>query len=60
MNKLSKATAVIGILVILYAAFSRFYGEPSVAMLRFKSSNILVLGNTVLLISLILKDWVSK
>lgn len=46
---------VLGLLVVAYAIFSRFYGQPSVAMKYFKSNSVLLLGNTILLVAAITK-----
>ncbi|MBM3247993.1 MAG: hypothetical protein FJZ10_01010 [Candidatus Omnitrophica bacterium] len=49
MKWMESGLFVFGGLLVFYAFFSRFYGEPSVAMHQFKSSSILVLANTVLI-----------
>jgi hypothetical protein len=53
---MSRVLMVIGLVLVAYAIFSRFFGMPSIAMTRFKSINFLVLANTALILSLILKD----
>ncbi|MFH1655026.1 MAG: hypothetical protein ABH954_00230 [Candidatus Omnitrophota bacterium] len=53
---MSKVLLVIGMVLVAYAMFSRFYGMPSVAMMRFRSINFLILANTTLILSLILKE----
>lgn len=55
MKDQSKTLLILGILVVAYAIFSRFYGKPSIAMNYFKSSNVLLLGNTILILSAIAK-----
>ncbi len=59
MEKLSKVLMVIGLVLVAYAIFSRFYGMPSVAIMRFKSVSFLVLANTTFLLSLLLKNNVK-
>jgi len=56
MEGLGKLLAIGGLVLIAYAVFSRFYGMPSVALMQFRSANILVLGNTLLLLSLVIKN----
>ncbi len=53
--KLDKVLLVIGVILVAYAIFSRFYGEPSLACGRFKSSSILLLGNTAMLAAIFCK-----
>lgn len=53
---MSKILIIVGIVLVAYAIFSRFYGLPSVALMRFKSLSFLVLANTAFLLSLVLKD----
>jgi len=53
---MSKVLMVIGLVLIAYAVFSRFYGMPSVAMMQFRSTSFLILANTALILSLVLKD----
>jgi len=55
MKDWSKMLFVLGLLVVAYAIFSRFYGQPSVAMKYFKSNSVLLLGNTILLVAAITK-----
>lgn len=57
MKSLDKVLVVVGIALLAYAIFSRFYGAPSLAMSSFKSSNVLVLANTAFLLAIVLKDW---
>ena len=57
MKGLSKALVILGLILIVYAAFSRFYGAPSVAMTKFRSLSFLLLANTMLILSLIVKDY---
>lgn len=56
MDKMSRILMIIGIVLVAYAIFSRFYGMPSVAITRFKSVSFLVLANTSFLLSLVLKN----
>lgn len=56
MSGISKILITIGLILVAYAVFSRFYGMPSVAMMRFKSVSFLILANTFFLLSLLLKD----
>ncbi|MDD2654841.1 MAG: hypothetical protein PHI86_07040 [Candidatus Omnitrophica bacterium] len=53
---MSRILMIIGVVLVIYAIFSRFYGMPSVALMRFKSVSFLVLANTAFLLSLVLKD----
>lgn len=55
MEKMPKVLIVIGLVLVAYAVFSRFYGMPSVAMMRFKSVSFLILANTTFLLALLLK-----
>jgi len=57
MKALSLIALVIGLTLMVYSVFSRFYGEPSIAMGQFKSTSFLVLSNSVLLVSLILAHY---
>ena len=43
----------LGFLMVVYAVFSRFYGQPSIALYQFRSLSVLILGNTLLVLSLI-------
>ncbi len=55
--KLDKVLLVLGILLVAYAIFSSFYGARDVACLgRCKSSTILLLGNTLVVLSIALKN----
>jgi len=56
MSGISKILITIGLVLVAYAVFSRFYGMPSVAMMHFKSVSFLILANTFFLLSLLLKD----
>ncbi len=51
MKLVEKGLLVLGILLAAYACFSRIYGEPSIAMCRFKSCNILLAANTILVLA---------
>ncbi|MDP2938610.1 MAG: hypothetical protein Q8O13_00795 [Candidatus Omnitrophota bacterium] len=53
--KLDKVLLVIAIICVAYAIFSRFYGQPSIAFGRIKSSSLVLLANTLLLIGLFIK-----
>jgi hypothetical protein len=55
MKNWDKTFLLLGILVIAYAIFSRFYGKQCVAMMHFKSSNVFMAGNTLLLLAAITK-----
>lgn len=55
MKNLEKVLLVIGVILIAYAIFSRFYGQPSIAAKQFKSINILVLANTALILAILSK-----
>lgn len=56
MKNLSQILLVLGFLLLVYAIFSRFYGQPSVALIRFRSLSFLVLANIVFVLSLIAKQ----
>jgi hypothetical protein len=60
MRGISKVLIVVGIVLVAYAVFSRFYGMPSVAMMRFKSVSFLILANTTFLLSIILNSYANK
>lgn len=53
MKILSTVLLVLGCILIIYSAFSRFYGEPSIAFRQFRSINMLILANSALLLCLI-------
>ncbi len=53
MKILSILLLLTGSALIIYSIFSRFYGEPSIALKQFRSINILILGNSLLIICLI-------
>lgn len=53
--KLDKLLFALAILLLAYAIFSRFYGKPSIAMGMFKSSSVLLLANTAMLLALFTK-----
>jgi len=57
MKNLSLMLLIAGCILMVYAVFSRFYGEPSIAMTQFRSVNFLILSNTALLLSLILVHY---
>lgn len=54
MKILSISLLVLGTMLTVYAVFSRFYGQPSVAMHQFRSLSFLIMANTILLLSLII------
>jgi hypothetical protein len=56
MRKLDKIFLVVGFILLVYAIFSRFYGMPSVAMMRFRSLSFLILANMAFILSLIVKE----
>jgi hypothetical protein len=56
MKNTSKALLVLGFLLLAYAIFSRFYGEPSIAMMRFRSLSLLILANMAFILSLIVEQ----
>jgi len=53
MDKLSKVLLFGGFVLLAYAIFSRFYGQPSVAMMRFRSISFLIMANMAFILSLI-------
>lgn len=53
MRIISIFLLVLGFLLVVYAVFSRFYGQPSVALNQFRSLSFLILANTILILSLI-------
>ncbi|MBL7198327.1 MAG: hypothetical protein ISS47_09560 [Candidatus Omnitrophica bacterium] len=55
MKKMSNILLGLGVLLVIYSIFSRFYGEPSVAMRCFRSLSFLIFANTVLILSVIAK-----
>ncbi len=60
MKAASKIFLYTGLVLALYAVFSRFYGEPSVAMKTFTSMGILNVANTLILISIALNQLFKK
>jgi len=60
MQSAAKVFLFSGVILALYAAFSRFYGEPSIALKNFRSINILISANTLILISIALKQFYKK
>lgn len=56
MKNLSQILLALGFVLLVYAIFSRFYGQPSVALIRFRSLSFLVLANIVFVLSLIAKQ----
>jgi hypothetical protein len=56
MKNLSQILLALGFVLLVYAVFSRFYGQPSVALIRFRSLSFLVLANIVFVLSLIAKQ----
>ncbi|MDP3142754.1 MAG: hypothetical protein Q8N14_02235 [Candidatus Omnitrophota bacterium] len=55
MKNWDKTFLLLGILVIAYAIFSRFYGKQGVAMMHFRSTSVFMAGNTLLLLAAITK-----
>lgn len=53
MEKLPKILLIAGFLLLAYAIFSRFYGQPSVALNQFRSVSFLILANMAFTLSLI-------
>jgi hypothetical protein len=53
MKNLEKTFLVIGLILVGYAIFSRFYGEPSIAAKQFRSISVLVLANTALILAVL-------
>lgn len=49
-----------GLTLALYAIFSRFYGEPSVALKMFTSVGVLTAANTLILISIALNQLFKR
>jgi len=45
--------AVVGILVVLVAFFIRFYYEGTVSLMGGRSGSILLVGNTLILVSIL-------
>ncbi|MDD2653501.1 MAG: hypothetical protein PHI86_00100 [Candidatus Omnitrophica bacterium] len=60
MKTSSKFFLFTGVVLALYAVFSRFYGEPSVALKVFSSVGILTAANTLILISISLNQLSRK
>ena len=55
MQKLDQVLLVAGLLAIAYALFSRFYGQPSVALHQFRSTTLILVGNTLLILAVLAK-----
>lgn len=53
MKAISIMLLVFGFFLVAYSMFSRFYGQPSVAFHQFRSLSFLIMGNTLLILSLI-------
>ena len=53
MRLVSLFLLLTGFLLVIYAIFSRFYGAPSLAFNQFRSLSVLILANTLLLLSLV-------
>ncbi|MDP2939057.1 MAG: hypothetical protein Q8O13_03100 [Candidatus Omnitrophota bacterium] len=53
MKIISIFLLLMGSFLIIYAVFSRFYGEPSIAFKQFRSLSFLVLANSTLILCLI-------
>ncbi|MDP2940322.1 MAG: hypothetical protein Q8O13_09650 [Candidatus Omnitrophota bacterium] len=53
MKNLEKVFLVVGIILIAYAIFSRFYGAPSIAAIQFRSLSVLILANTALVLAVL-------
>lgn len=56
MKNLDKWLLALGFILVVYAIFSRFYGQPSVAMIRFRSLSLLILANISFVLALIVKQ----
>ena len=57
MKNLDKILVVLGLLLVAYAIFSKFFGVPGISLGNFKSSNLLLVANTLLLLSIVVKDY---
>ena len=55
MKKIDTLLLVLGLLLAAYAIFSKFVGTPGLSLGNFKSSNLLLAANTLLLLSIITK-----
>lgn len=55
MKNTEKILLVLGLILVVYAVFSRFYGEPSIAMKHYRSISILVLANTALILAVLVR-----
>ncbi len=53
MKNLEKILLVLGIVLVVYAIFSRFYGQPCVAAKHFRSTSVLLLANTILILAVL-------
>jgi len=60
MKTSSRIFLFAGLILALYAVFSRFYGEPSVALKMFTSVGVLTAANTLILISISLNQLFKK
>ncbi len=60
MKTSSRIFMFAGLALALYAVFSRFYGEPSVALKMFTSVGVLTAANTLILISISLNQLFKK
>jgi hypothetical protein len=56
----SKIFFISGVILAFYSVFSRFYGEPSIAFTLFKSINLLIAANTLILISIAANQFLKK
>lgn len=56
MKNLDKILVVVGFIVLVYAIFSRFYGQRSVALMHFRSLSFLVVANIIFVLALIVKQ----
>lgn len=57
MKGLDRILLVLGILLAIYAVISKFVGVNGISLGNFKSSNLLLAANTLLILSLIVKDY---
>ncbi len=55
MKNLEKTLLVVGLMLIIYAIFSRFYGQPSIALNHYRSISVLVLANSALILAVLAK-----
>lgn len=56
MKALETILLAVGFIILAYALFSRFYGMPSIAMMRFRSLTFLILANMSFILALIVKQ----